>query len=128
MGSLANVPVLVVDDDEGNRKLVAIVLEAEGAEIEMAGSAEEALSVLSVFRPRVLILDLVLPFMSGLALVERLKAEPLTRDIAVIAVTSFNGPEAVRAARESGCCEYVRKPIDPLSFASVVLRHSGGGT
>jgi CheY-like chemotaxis protein len=63
--------------------------------------------------------------MSGLLLAQRLRAEPATQDAVLIAVTAFNGPQAQRVALEAGFVAYVRKPIDPLSFAQLVQAHVG---
>jgi CheY-like chemotaxis protein len=124
---LEAVKILVVDDDPASAKLLSVVLRAEGCETRVAGSAEEALEILPSFRPRVMILDVILPLMSGLLLAQRLKADPETRDIVLIAVSAFNGCEAVRAAHAAGCAAYMPKPIDPLTFATLVATHLGDG-
>jgi CheY-like chemotaxis protein len=124
-GPLAGLCVLVVEDDPASAKLVSIVLAGEGAEVHTASSAEDALEHIGRFAPRLIVLDLVLPFMSGLLLAQRLKASPATRDSVIIAVTSFNGPEIERLTRSAGCDAYVRKPIDVHSFARLVATHMG---
>jgi CheY-like chemotaxis protein len=124
-GPLAGLCVLVVEDDPASAKLVSILLAAEGADVHMASSAEDALERVGRFAPRLIVLDLVLPFMSGLLLAQRLKASPATRDIVIIAVTAFNGPETERLTRSAGCDAYVRKPIDVHSFARLVTTHIG---
>jgi CheY-like chemotaxis protein len=115
--SLRGLPVMIVEDDVLSAKLLAIVLRSEGCEVRIAGSAEAALEVMPSFRPRVIVLDLVLPAMSGLLFAELLRADPATRDVIIVAVTAFNGSEVERAVLEAGCVDYVRKPIDPLTFA-----------
>jgi CheY-like chemotaxis protein len=128
IGRLEDVPVLVLDDDAAGAKLLAVVLRSEGCVVKVAGSAEEALAILATFRPRVVVADLVLPLMSGVLLAQRLKADPTTRDIVLIAVTAFNGTAAETTAREAGFVAYVRKPIDPLTFTEIVLQHLGGAS
>lgn len=123
--SLKDLAVLIVDDDQPSAKLLSVVLSGEGCRIRVAPSAEEALAVLHSFQPQVIIIDLILPLMSGLLLAQRLKAEPATQDAVLIAVTAFNGPQAQRVALEAGFAAYVRKPIDPLSFARLVQAHVG---
>lgn len=109
-----------MDDDAASGKLVGVALGLEGCDVRIAASAEEALAMLRTFRPRVMVIDLILPLMSGLLLAQRLKADDATSDIVLIAVTAFNGAEAERVAREVGIAAYVRKPIDPLTFTQVV--------
>jgi CheY-like chemotaxis protein len=117
---LTNIPILVVEDDPANLKLFTILLADAGAKVSVARSAEEALRELTAGLPRVLVLDLTLPRMSGIVLLEKLKADPVTRDVVVIAVTSLNGPSVERMLMEAGCAGYVRKPVDTLTFAEIV--------
>jgi CheY-like chemotaxis protein len=119
--TLKGLPVLVVEDDPNNAKLVAIVLRAEGCDVHIARNAEDALTVVPIFRPRVIVLDLVLPMMSGVLLAQRLKSDTATADISIIAVTAFNGPEVERIARTAGCVAYIRKPIDAFALPRLVL-------
>ncbi len=123
--SLKDLPVLIVDDDQPSAKLLSVVLSGEGCRVQIAPSAEEALVALQSFKPHVIIIDLILPLMSGLLLAQRLKAESAAQDAVLIAVTAFNGPQAQRVALEAGFAAYVRKPIDPLSFARLVQAHVG---
>jgi two-component system, cell cycle response regulator DivK len=118
--SLAGVPVLIVEDDAASAKLMSIVLSAEGCEVRVMTSAEEALQALKTFAARVLVLDLILPRMSGLLLAQRLKADPATRDLIIIAVSVLGSTSAEELAREAGCAAYVNKPFDTLSFPSLV--------
>jgi CheY-like chemotaxis protein len=119
-------PVLVVDDDEPSAKLASVALGTEGFDVRTAASAEDAFRVLMTYRPRAIVVDLILPLMSGLLFAQRLKAEPLTRDIVLIAMTAFDGAQAEAIARDVGFAAYVRKPIDPIDFASLVAQHLGG--
>lgn len=114
-------PVLIVDDDVPSAELLRVVLEPAGFEVRVARTAEEALEVLHSFRPRAVVIDLILPLMSGLLLAQRLKADPATQHSVLVAVTAFNGPEAERVARDAGCALYFRKPVDPVSFVEVLL-------
>jgi CheY-like chemotaxis protein len=120
--TLMDVSVLVVDDDPGSAKLLGVVLRSEGCVVRLAASAEDALAILAAgFCPRAVLLDLVLPLMSGLLFAERLRADPSMRDVVIIAITAFNGPEAERVALAAGCTAYVRKPIDALRFPEFLL-------
>src|SRR5688572_23612341 len=98
MRELEGLPVLIVENDPASAKLAAVAVGGDGCETRVAYSAEEALDVLRDFRPRVLIVDIVLPLMSGLLLAQQVKSDPRTRDIVCIAVSAFTGPAAERAA------------------------------
>jgi two-component system cell cycle response regulator DivK len=105
--------MLVVDDDPANARLVAALLAAEGTtDVRIAHSAEEALAIIRTAAIRVLIVDLLLPGLSGLALVERLKADGSTCHIAAIAVTASSAAGIEAEAMRSGCAGFVEKPID----------------
>ena len=109
---MAGEPILVVDDNAHNLKLVRVLLAAEGYDVRTAGDAEEALELLTSFEPRLILMDLQLPGMDGLELTRRLKADPLRRHIVVIALTAYAMKGDEEKARAAGCDGYVAKPID----------------
>jgi two-component system cell cycle response regulator DivK len=123
---LGGVRVMVVEDDAASRKLAMLLLAAAGAVPTGAGSAEEALAAIAVERPDVAIVDLVLPRMSGLALIEELGRRPETRGIVIVAVTSLMGRDVERLVRAAGCVAYVAKPIDAESFVATIAACLGG--
>jgi CheY-like chemotaxis protein len=124
--------VLIVDDNEMNVELGRYVLEAAGFEVDEATDAGQALARLALFRPDLILMDVQLPGMDGIALTRMLKADPATRHIAVVAFTAFamKGDEA--RMREAGCDGYLSKPIDVARFAAQVRgfigRKPGAGT
>lgn len=111
---------MIVEDDVASAKLMSIVLAAEGCELRVVTSAEEALEALRTFFPRVIVMDLILPRMSGLLLAQRLKADPFNRDTTIIAVSVLSATSTEAIAREAGCAAYVTKPFDTLSFPTLV--------
>jgi two-component system, cell cycle response regulator DivK len=115
--------ILLVEDNASNSKLARILLEREGHEVRTAVDADEALAVLQNFLPRLILMDIQLPGMDGLTLTRKLKSDPRTRDIRVVAMTAYamKGDEA--RALEAGCQGYITKPIDTRHFAADVLGH-----
>ena len=120
--SLEGVPVLVIEDDPASSKLVTIILSDAGAQVTAAPSAEEALLALETWTPRLIVVDLVLPRMGGLRLVEELRADPKYSDVTLVALTSLDGPHAERAALDAGCDAYLKKPIDADEFIGAITR------
>jgi CheY-like chemotaxis protein len=116
-------PMLVVDDNEQNLKLVRVLLRSEGYEVRTAVDAEEALRVLDGFMPRLILMDLQLPGMDGLELTRRLKADPARRHITVIAVTAYAMKRDEVAALSAGCDGYVSKPIDVTTLPALLRSH-----
>lgn len=120
---MAGEAILVIDDDPPNAKLARVLLESDGYVVETAGSAEEALRVLARFTPRLILMDIRLPGIDGLALTRRLKADPAFGRIIVVALTAcaMKGDEA--EARAAGCEDYITKPLDPETFLGRLARH-----
>lgn len=117
-----NEPVLIVDDNASNQKLLAFLLARRGYEVRTADSALQALATLLVFEPRLILLDLQMPVTDGYTLARTLKSSARWKDIPLLAVTAYamKGDEA--RAREAGFDEYVTKPIDTRTFPVVVAR------
>ena len=105
-------PILIVDDNPSNTKLLAFLLAARGYEIRTAANADEAIAVLTEWRPRLILMDLQLPGMDGLTLTRHLKADPATRDIAIVAATAYAMKGDEERALAAGCNGYLTKPID----------------
>jgi two-component system, cell cycle response regulator DivK len=115
--------ILIVDDNPSNLKLAKILLESEGHHVITAGDADEALRVLETLVPHLILMDIQLPGMDGLTLTERLKSNPRTRDIPVVAMTAYamKGDEA--RAHAAGCQGYITKPIDTRHFVADVMAY-----
>jgi two-component system cell cycle response regulator DivK len=119
----AGAPILIVDDNPGNMRLLWFVLAGRGYEVRTAADAEQALLVLREFRPRLILMDLQLPGMDGLELTRRLKADPVHRAAIVVAVTAsaMRGDEEKAVA--AGCQGYVTKPIDTRALPRIVAAY-----
>lgn len=119
----AGAPILIVDDNAINLKLVRVLLQGEGYEVREAASGEEMFAMLPTFRPRLILMDIQLPREDGLQLTRRLKADPATRDIVVIAVTAYAMKDDHARAAAAGCDDYVTKPIDTRLLPRLVAQH-----
>ena len=113
--------VLVVDDNEQNRELLEAYLE-DMAEVRIvsAGNGIEALQKVESDRPELILLDIMMPKMSGFEVCKRLKADPKTRDITVVMVTALNETSDVERAAECGTDDYLAKPIDRKALVGQV--------
>jgi CheY-like chemotaxis protein len=119
---MAGEPILIVDDNEVNLRLARMLLAGEGYEVSTAGDAEEALVLLQSFQPRLILMDLQMPGMDGFELARRLKADPVTRGIAILALTAYAMKGDEERAREAGCDGYVSKPIDTRALPALIER------
>jgi len=120
---MAGEPILVVDDNMVNLKLLRVTLTVEGYDVRTAIDAEQAMSVLASFSPRLILMDIQLPGMDGLELTRRLKADPATRDAIILAVTAYAMKGDEEKALAAGCDGYVTKPIDTRILATTLTRY-----
>jgi CheY-like chemotaxis protein len=109
--------ILLVEDHPMNRKLVRDILLFQ-FEVEEAVSAEGALEWLQSHRPDLILMDIQLPGMDGLTLTRRLKSDPVTADIPIVALSAHAMARDIEMAHEAGCIAYITKPItdDPFTF------------
>jgi two-component system cell cycle response regulator DivK len=121
--SMGGDPVLIVDDNPTNLKLLRVLLAAESYEVRTANTSEEALAILEDFRPRLILTDIELPGIDGLELTRRLKSNPATRDIIVVAITAYAMAGDAEKALRAGCNGYVTKPVDTRTLAATVKLH-----
>lgn len=114
--------ILVIEDDEGNAALFKDLLEAQGYDLEIAGTGPEALERIAARRPDLIVTDIVVPGLSGLELIRMIKDDAGRRDIPVLAVTSL--PERLYKDRimAAGCDAFVSKPFSVSTLWSTV-RH-----
>jgi two-component system phosphate regulon response regulator PhoB len=119
--------VLIVDDDSAIREMVRFVLHKDGMQVQGAEGAREALSAISAQRPDIILMDWMLPGISGLELTRRLRRETLTADIPVIMLTARMTEDDKVAGLEAGCDDYVLKPFSPRELnarINAVLRRA----
>jgi two-component system, cell cycle response regulator DivK len=110
---LAGNTILVVEDAPESLKVTARLLRADGHDVHLASTAEQALIALETIRPDLMLVDLQLPGMSGLDLIRRVKEDVQLNEITVVALTACVTEEARQMARDAGCDGYLTKPIEP---------------
>jgi len=113
---MAEKKILLVEDNPVNRRLAVFLLRSQGYEVREATTAQEALELLEKERADLIVMDIQLPGMDGLEVTRRIKAQPATADIPVIAVTSYAMKGDREKALAAGCVGYVTKPIDKNTF------------
>ena len=110
----ASVPirVLLVEDSPLLRFAFGKLLRLQGFEVCEAVDGSEAIEAVPEFRPRLVLTDLMMPVMDGLELIRRLKSDPETLEIPIVAITADATAEAERDARAAGAIDVILKPID----------------
>jgi len=108
--------VLVVDDNQQNLELIQAYLEDVECETQAARDGIEALEMVAENKPDLILLDVMMPKMSGFEVCRRLKGNPQTSDIPVIMVTALNEFGDIERGLDSGTDDFVSKPINRLEL------------
>ena len=119
--------VLVVDDEAAIRDMIQFALERAGMAVETAGDAQEALLRISENRPDIILMDWMMPGVSGVELTRRLRRDSYTEDIPIIMLTAKVTEDDKVTGLEAGTDDYVIKPFSPrelLARIRAVLRRS----
>jgi two-component system cell cycle response regulator DivK len=112
--------ILLVEDNDNNRLLVRDVLQASGYRVVEATSAEDGLRMAAEQQPALILMDIQLPGMNGIEALQRLRADPGTRGIPVIAVTASAMTQDRRQIMAAGFDGYQPKPISVKGFLQAV--------
>ncbi len=117
--------ILIVEDNEKNMKLVRDVLQFKGYQTLEAATAKEGLKLAREERPDLVLMDIQLPDMDGIAALAHLRADGLTQSIPVLAVSASVMPDDQQRIVASGFDAYITKPISVKSFIETVERFIG---
>lgn len=113
---------LIIEDNDNNLELIRFILEKAGYETLFAITGVEGVKLALSHAPDMIILDIQLPDISGLEVLQQIRAHESGQNVPVIAMTSY----AMSGDREkliaAGCNNYIEKPIDPLSVMSLIER------
>jgi len=129
--SLPQSTVLIVDDNPQNVELLQAFLESLPLKIVTAADGVEALEKVAQHNPDLILLDIMMPRMSGFQVCKRLKSDPKTRDIQILMVTALNELGDIEQATECGTDDFVSKPINKFELVTRVksllsVRHLKG--
>lgn len=118
--------MLVIEDDAVNLEVVSAFLEAEGHQVLAGQNAELGLRLASDECPDLILMDVQLPGMTGYEATRRLKADPATAGIPVVACTAQAMRGEEEKAKAAGCDAYLTKPLDPEVFRQTLRRFLRG--
>jgi len=104
--------VLLVEDAPFLRYAFGRLLRLHGYEVMEANDGREALDCVPAFRPQLVITDLMMPVMDGVELIQRLREDPETADLPVVAITADATSLSEKRARAAGAVDFIAKPID----------------
>ncbi|MEO1990745.1 MAG: response regulator [Pirellulales bacterium] len=120
--------VLIADDNEPNRELLEVYLAALDCEIQTAVDGADTLEKVAEFNPDVILLDVMMPKLSGFEVCQQLKGNPATKTIMILMVTALGELGDIERAVESGTDDFLSKPVNRVELVKRVenmlrLRH-----
>ncbi|MES2939233.1 MAG: response regulator [Pseudomonadota bacterium] len=118
--------VLVVEDTAASMRLISLLLRKAGHDVLQAGNAGDAIALARTHRPDLILMDIQLPGMDGLAATRILKEDELTRSIPVAALTALAMKGDEQRMIAAGCDSYIAKPIQTQGFLREVGRLLAG--
>lgn len=117
--------VMVVEDNPENSRLAEKILTKSGYACRLVETAIDALEILKEDRPDLILMDMSLPGLDGWQATARIKADPSTAAIPVIALTAFAMKDDRDRALAAGCDEYMAKPFRPSELLAVIKEKIG---
>ena len=114
--------VLLVEDTEDNRQMMGRLLELSGFRVVEATNGEEAVEAAARENPRIILMDLSLPFIDGLAATRRIRNLPGLQKVPIVAVSAHDTADFHHEALAAGCDAYLTKPIDFSELEAVMRR------
>ncbi len=112
--------LLIADDNQQNRELLEAYLGDDGYEIAMACDGQETLDMVQSFGPDLVLLDIMMPRLSGYEVCQQLKDADATQDIPILMVTALNEMGDIERAVEAGCDDFLTKPVNRLELTTRV--------
>ena len=120
---MADYKILIVDDEPDVVSLIERTLKSDGFEVVKAYDGIGALDLVSTEKPDLVLLDLMMPMMSGYEVCQQLKSNPQTRNIPVVCLSSAHTPDARAHSLKAGAVELLTKPFFPQELIAQIRRH-----
>ncbi|PKL92085.1 MAG: hypothetical protein CVV21_04875 [Candidatus Goldiibacteriota bacterium HGW-Goldbacteria-1] len=119
------IKILLVDDEPKNIELIEALLAPEDYVVEKANNGPQAVSFLNSFQPDLVLLDILMPGMSGYQVLEEIRKNPATGAVPVILLSAFNDKEHVIRGIQAGADDFITKPFDKTELVSRVKTQAG---
>jgi DNA-binding response OmpR family regulator len=114
------VKVLIADDEEDIKTLVSMYLQSEGYTVLTAYDGLDAISIAERENPDIILLDVMMPVMSGFEVAQQLKANPATKDIPIIMLSAAAQADSIKKGIESGARDYLVKPFEAAKLDAMI--------
>ena len=114
--------VLIADDEQDIKDVMQLFLESQGYEVETAYDGLDALDRIKTWQPDVVLLDIMMPVMDGIAVCRKIRSDEATKNVAVIMVSAASKREKEGEAYQAGADGYILKPFEPGDLSAVIER------
>lgn len=114
------VDVLIIEDDTDTRQALRLLLETEGYTCAEASNGRRGVDMALQAPPRLILLDLMMPELDGIGVVEQLRADPRTQNVRIHCLTARSDSAAHLKARRAGCNLFLTKPLDAAALLDIV--------
>lgn len=126
---MADTILLIVEDDPLMSRMYQKIFKFEGYQVDIAGDGEEGLVKVKQGKPSLILLDIMMPKMNGMQVLERLKSDPMTKSIPVVVLTNLAGQQDAEKALSLGAVKYiVKSEYEPKQVANMVKEILAGYT
>jgi len=112
--------ILIADDNEANVELIEAMLAGVDCETDIAKNGQETLDKVGEFRPDLILLDVMMPKLSGFEVCKKLKSDAATKGVMILMVTALNEPFDIERAVEAGADDFLSKPVNKLELVKRV--------
>jgi CheY-like chemotaxis protein len=112
--------ILIADDNQSNRELLEAYLAGVDCDTEMAVDGQDTLAKIKSYAPDLILLDIMMPKLSGFEVCQKLKADPATRKIMILMVTALNEAGDIERAVKAGTDDFLSKPINKVELTKRV--------
>jgi len=119
--------VLIVEDEADAAELFAEMMRVSGFRVRKTSSSAPALSMMNEDKPDIVLLDIMMPEVSGLDILRRMRQDPVLATVPVVVVSAMSMPSDIRNGLEAGASTYLTKPVGFLELKEAVERALAGG-
>jgi CheY-like chemotaxis protein len=108
--------ILIADDNQANCELLEAYLSEVDCDVEIAVDGQDTLAKVASFQPHLILLDVMMPKLSGFEVCQKLKSDPATQKILILMVTALNEPGDIERAVKAGTNDFLSKPVNKLEL------------
>lgn len=120
--------VMIIEDEEDAAELFAEMMRVSGYRVVKTSKSAPAIGIMTVEKPDVILLDIMMPEVSGLDILRQMRADPMLANIPVVIITAKGMPADIKNGMEAGASTYLTKPVGFLDLKEAVERALGSQT